>query len=577
MALQQSSEALRRPFELLRIGFALLAAVSLVIGYLGFSMLVSTQPDLGHRALDLIYYDLQLFVLGADPLQDPGPYPLPLPLEIARFTAPAATVYAFFEAARLLYAVELSRWKARRAHDHAIVCGDTPLADMLSLRLQQRGVEVVEVRNLPDEFVTKGEPLRIIGDARDPRVLRAAGIDHATTVYACATGSATNVAIALAACTVRGVGGQPLSVYSHIPDHDLCSTFQATFLSRPRPDPVRLDFFDINSIAARRLFADHPLVALGGRAPRLMVAGASGFGAASVLAAARNWRVVRGDEQRLPLTLVDVNATATVDGLVRRYPFLTDVCAFAARDVDLLPLLSGGQAVPAPDRLLVCHRDEELALKSAMAAERLWRGELESIVVRLDGLARFLAEDGPVQGVRLLDAGGGLLRPFGVINAACDPDLIGEDLVERLAHVIHDRYRRSRRERGEWSSGDVALLPWDQLPPRLRQANRTQAEDIGRKLAEVNCAISPRFGRDADIALSEEDLERLAQLEHERWYDEHVAAGWSWGEQRSEDRKRHPGLRPWSALPEQFRRRTHDTVRELTDVLADAGFKIVRG
>jgi voltage-gated potassium channel Kch len=575
MALQQSSEALRRPFELLRISFAFLAAVSLTIGYLGFAQLVTERTDLGHRPLDIIYYDLQLFVLGADPLQDPGPYPLLL--EIARFTAPAATVYAMFEAARLLFAVELSRWKARRARDHAIVCGDTALADALSQRLQERGVEVVEVRTLPDEFVTAGEPLRIIGDARDPRVLGAAGIGRAAIVYACGQGSAMNVAIALAARSVRAEGTAPLAVYSHIPDHDLCATFQATFLSRPRPGPVRLDFFNINNIAARRLFTDHPLAPLAGQAPQLMVAGASGFGRAAVVAAARSWRVVREDGQRLPLTLVDVHATTTIDDLVRRYPFLAEACDFTPRDADLLPLLSGGRAVRSPDRLVVCHRDEELALKSAMAAERLWRGEIASIVVRLDGLARFLDEDGPVQGVRLLDDGEGLLRPFGVINAACDPDLIGEDLVERLAHVIHDRYRQGRRERGEWSVDDPSLLPWDELSPRLRLANRAQAEDIGRKLAQVNCVISPRFGRDADISLSETDLEYLARLEHERWCAEHIEAGWSFAEQRSEDHKHHPGLRPWHVLPEQFRRRTHDTVRELTDILADAGFKIVRG
>jgi voltage-gated potassium channel Kch len=575
MALQQSSEALRRPFELLRIGFAFLAAFSLVIGYLGFTQLVAVRDDLGHRPLDIIYYDLQLFVLGADPLQDPGPYPMLL--EIARFTAPAATVYAMFEAARLLFAVEFSRWKARRARGHVIVCGDTALADTLSQRLQERGVVVVEVRTLPDEFVTAGEPLRIIGDARDPRVLRAAGIDGAAAVYACASGNAVNVAIALAASSIRAGSTAPLAVHSHIPDHDLCSTFQAMFLSRPRPGPIRLDFFNVNTIAARRLFTDHPLVPLAGRAPRLMVAGAGEFAAAAVVAAARSWRVVREDGQRLPVTLVDVHARSAVDDLVRRYPFLTAACDFSVRDADLLPLLSGGQAVRSPDRLIVCHQDEELALKSAMAAERLWRGELESIVVRLDGLARFLDEDGPVQGVRLLDGGAGLLRPFGVLNAACDPDLIGEDLVERLAHVIHERYRQGRRARGEWSDGDPSLLPWDELSPRLRLANRAQAEDIGRKLAEVNCAISPRFGRDADISLSEVDLEYLARLEHERWCTEHVEAGWSFAEQRSEEDKHHPGLRPWHALPEQFRRRTHDAVRELTDILADAGFKIVRG
>lgn len=575
MAWRQSSEALRRPPQLLRASFSLLAVASLVMGYLGLDDFVATKEDLGHRPLDVVYYDLQLFVLGADPLQQAGPYPLLL--EIARFTAPAATIYAVFEAGRMLFAVELSRLHARRAGGHAIVCGDTAFADALTQRLQEQGVEVIEVRNEVDEFVTSGEPLRIIGDARDPRVLQAAGIARAATVYACAHGSAMNVAIALAACRVRLRGPAPLSVYSHIPDQDLCATFQATFLGQPRSGLVHLDFFDINNIAARRLFAEDPLVPVDGRPPRLVVAGASGFGAAVVVAAARSWRVFGDGERPLPIMFVGDHVSTAVEVLTLRYPFLTDVCDFTVRDVDLLPLLSSGQAVDPPDRLLVCHRDEEDALKSAMAAERLWRGRLNSIVVRLDGLARFLDEQGPVQGVRLLDSGAEVLRPFGVANAACDPQLIGEDLVGRLAQVLHDRYRQGRRERGEWSLDDPSLDPWDRLSPRLRMANRAQAEDIGRKLAQVNCAISPRFGRDADAVLSEEDLEYLAQLEHERWRAEHEKAGWRYGPQRSEDHKLHPGLRPWAALPEHFRRRTHDAVSELTDILADAGFTIVRG
>src|SRR5664279_2862713 len=105
-------------------------------------------------------------------------------LEFARFLAPTATIYALFEASRMLFAVELSRFKARRARGHAIVVGDTAFADALSLRLQDDGIEVIEVRTQVDEFVTPGEPLRIIGDGRDPRVLQAAGIRHADAVYA---------------------------------------------------------------------------------------------------------------------------------------------------------------------------------------------------------------------------------------------------------------------------------------------------------------------------------------------------------------------------------------------------------
>jgi len=155
--------------------------------------------------------------------------------------------------------------------------------------------------------------------------------------------------------------------------------------------------------------------------------------------------------------------------------------------------------------------------------------------------------------------------------------LIREDLVERLAQVIHDRYRQGRRQRGEWATDDPALRPWDRLSPRLQQANRTQAEYIGHQLSQVNCAISPRFSGDGDAILTERDLDYLAQHEHSRWCLEQEKAGWRYSPQRSEERKEHPGLLPWEALPENFRRRSFDAVRELLDMLPDAGFRIVRG
>jgi voltage-gated potassium channel Kch len=575
MALHQSSEALRRPRSLLRLSFPVVTLASLALGYLGLGQFLGSDPAHGHRPIDLIYYDLQLFVLGSDPLQDQGPYP-PM-LEFARFLAPTATIYALFEAGRMLFAVELSRFKARRARRHAIVVGDTAFADALSLRLQGDGIEVIEVRTQVDEFVTAGEPLRIIGDARDPRVLQAAGIRHADAVYACAPGSAVNAAIAMTACRTRSHDQMPLAVYSHIPDPDLCATFQATFLGRPQPEVSRLDFFNINHIAARRLFAEEPVLPMEDRAPRLLVAGVTGFGTAVVVAAARSWRVARTDESSLPVTLAGQGATERIEYLVQRFPFLMDVCRFTARDADLLPLLAVGAITEPPDRLVVCHRDEEHALKVAMAAERSWRGLLRSVVVRLDGLTPFLGQDGPLRSGPEVDSDSDVLRAFGVVAAACDPELIREDLVERLAHVIHDRYRQARRLRGEWVPGDPSLEPWDRLSPRLRQTNRAQAEDIGRKLAQINCAISPRFGPDGDIVLSESDVERLARVEHERWCREHESAGWHYDRIRSEERRLHPGLLPWPSLPTQYRRRNHDAIRELSDILADAGFRIVRG
>jgi RyR domain len=254
-------------------------------------------------------------------------------------------------------------------------------------------------------------------------------------------------------------------------------------------------------------------------------------------------------------------------------------------------VLAAGDVREPPDRLLVCHRDEEHALKTAMAAERSWRGRVRSVVVRLDSLWPYLRRPDPTgaagppdptgpaarQGAALLDAGTQVLRPFGVVAAACHPELIREDLIERLAHVIHERYRLGRRQRGEWTPGDPSLRPWPELSPRLQRANRAQAADIGRKLAAVNCAISPRFGPGGDAVLSEDDLEYLARSEHERWLADLQEAGWQFAPERSDDGKLHPGLRPWAQLPAPLRNRCHDAVRELSDILADAGFRIVRG
>jgi hypothetical protein len=275
--------------------------------------------------------------------------------------------------------------------------------------------------------------------------------------------------------------------------------------------------------------------------------------------------------------LVGSGATGTISDLTERYPFLQQICDFTVKDVDLLPLLARGEITDSPDRVLVCHPNEDDALKSAMTMERLWRGRSPSIVVWLDGLETFIDEGGSRPGANLLAGGSGVLRAFGVVAAACDPALIREDLVERFAHVIHDRYRQGRRQHGEWSPDDPSLAPWDRLSPRLQRASRAQAEDIGRKLAQVDCAIVPRFGRDGGVVLSESDIESLAQQEHTRWCREYEQAGWRHSPQRSEERKLHPGLRPWCSLPRHFQRRNCDAIRELFDILSDAGFRVVRG
>lgn len=76
--------------------------------------------------------------------------------------------------------------------------------------------------------------------------------------------------------------------------------------------------------------------------------------------------------------------------------------------------------------------------------------------------------------------------------------------------------------------------------------------------------------------MNENEIERLAMMEHERWCLDRLAAGWRYGERRDDIRKLHPALCDWSNLPPDIRERNHDAVREVPLILSDAGFQLVR-
>jgi len=566
----------------LRLGFVVVTVLVLVLGYRGFNAFLHTparrtSTDYGDRPIDLLYYDLQLFVLGAYPLQQSrGPYPLAL--EIARFGAPVATVYALLEILLRLFAVEVRRLRARLARGHVIVCGDGAIADTLIRRLRGGGRYVVSVRRSmepPERAV--GHPLTVFGDSRDPEVLRAAGVAHATAVYACGTDdSAANAAIAFAAGQARPDADDRLSVFVHIRDPELCLTLQARYLGLDQPAGMRLDFFNIDDVAARMLFMNERLQPVDGHPPRITVIGATAFGRAIIIEAARSWKACDLTvTDPLPVTVIDENAHAVVESLIYRYPFLERVCRIMPYDADLAAMLVNGRLREPPDRAFICHDDEDHALKLATAADRFWRSAPQSIIVRLDQVAAFQDRAGAGADGRIFSEADGKVRAFGVISTACQPDLIGEDLVGRIARVIHERYRQARHDDGEQPGANPAMVAWDELPEHLKESNRRQARDIGRKLGEIRCVLIPRVGQDHDGVLSDDEIDQLARMEHGRWQEDRKANGWRYAGRLDPTRRLHPGLRSWQELPEKLRQRNHETVRDLPAILSDVGFQIV--
>jgi hypothetical protein len=273
-------------------------------------------------------------------------------------------------------------------------------------------------------------------------------------------------------------------------------------------------------------------------------------------------------------TLIGPDALRAANELRERYPFLGNSCRIQPRVEPLEQLLAQRRHTTSPrlHRLYLCQEDEQEALKTALISGAFLHSAVGSIVVRLDRTA------GMAEGFQSgrLDALAGRLRMVDVIAEGCDPGLIREDLTEMLARACHQRYLAEQFEAGVAPGSTGAMVGWEQLPEKFRSANRDLAVDVGRKLAQIGCLLTPRSAGEPEFAYRSGEVERLAELEHERWMAERLRTGWSYGAVRDEAAKRHPTMVPWDELTDEQKEKDRQAVRGFPAMLADAGLVIVR-
>lgn len=145
---------------------------------------------------------------------------------------------------------------------------------------------------------------------------------------------------------------------------------------------------------------------------------------------------------------------------------------------------------------------------------------------------------------------------------------------ERLARAIHEKYRRDQQK--ERPGDDPSVRPWEELDESLKDSNRQQADQIPEKLRRIRCGFAPTSDTKPQlIEFTEDEIEILAEMEHERFVAERLHAGWTLGD-RDPELKMTPYLVTWKDLPAEVKRYDYDTVRGMPEFMADAGFEIYR-
>ena len=120
------------------------------------------------------------------------------------------------------------------------------------------------------------------------------------------------------------------------------------------------------------------------------------------------------------------------------------------------------------------------------------------------------------------------------------------------------------------------MVPWDSLPENIKESNRNQAEHIRIKLDAVGCFAALLDDWDAEpLSFTQEEIEKMAEMEHDRYVEERRRGGWKLGP-RNLEKKTNPDLVSWEKLAEGEKDKDRATVRRLPDFLAGVGLKVCR-
>lgn len=150
---------------------------------------------------------------------------------------------------------------------------------------------------------------------------------------------------------------------------------------------------------------------------------------------------------------------------------------------------------------------------------------------------------------------------------------------ERIAPEIHAAYQRFQRANKypirtafepEYSNLDEAAR-FDNIAAARRAPAVLGAVGLGLQASDEPVTI--------DAAITEyisHNVDRLAEAEHNGWWETRRNNGWSKGEVASDERREHPAMVPYDQLSLQAKCRARALVAGMPERLAAAGFRIVR-
>ena len=565
-----------------------LGSAALLLGLIGFTKNgIATGEE--RTFLDNLYLTLGLLSMNSGAV----PGSVSWELQVSRFLVPALAAYTALLALAMVFTQQSQQVRLLFMRDHVIICGLGRKGVRLAYQFRERGEKVVVIEaNEDNDWI---EPSRasgavvLNGDASDSEMLRKARLNRARYLISVIGDDGKNAEVAVQAEKLsheRKDG--TLTCIIHIVDPQLWHLLREKELYVAADSHFRLELFNIFDRGASLLLKKYsPWDGNEGDPAsnkRLLLIGLGKLGQSFVVQAALRWREQRNQaEQRLRITIIDLEAEQKIETFCVRFPYLEDVSELDPLQMDVLSAEfqrggflydKGGKCEVAC--VYVCMDNDSLGLHTGLTLYQRIRDHNIPVIVRMAedaGLAVLLVNDGQHQSKYKN------LRAFPLLDQTCTPDLILGGTHEVLARDLHEAYLVSLDSERETGEGDPAWESWENLSEDTKEKNRRQADRIGVILDEHGYRIAPLTDWNAaDLVFREEeeadDVESMARMEHELWCQEMTANHWKYGPKKDVGLKTNPDLVAWEDLPPAEKEKNLHFVQDLPRLLTRAGFQV---
>jgi hypothetical protein len=562
---------------------ALAGLTALGLGFWGWSIFSPPKNMADHA--NNFFRTVQLMTLNFPTTFDGR---LPWQLQAARLMVPAVAAMATLHV--IIGAMTRPVRIALLPHttDHLVVCGAGQLTEAALIKLAERGVQVIAISpDILDERrdTLEGYGLTVIkGDPYESATLAALNLDKAGGVFITGENDLANLNLAMLAMAQvkkRPAGLPPLTLGILIDDERLASELDLALDGISRRHGVRYHRICPDREGAR--------IELERFAPALTKTDQDQRSHVLVYGLAGRWQqvlmqaiIASQDHPTLAplftLILDEVEAEEVKDWLTtssdrdmivefRIIPADSDIFGDEERAAHWR------QENPTPN-LAIVMRDSAEGIAALLTLRRPgnpFGTEHTPLMVRQateDRLvAQLLTTEVKDRDFTRMGVFGGLIRPESV-------ERVLDRKGDRIAIAMHAWYLEAAA--GSGAGSPLALAAWDALPENLRDANRASAAHAPLLFATGGFVLGKAGNEVTPHTLSEDEIERLAQIEHRRWCADRIDRGWRFGELRDDVRKRHPSLRPYEELVESEKEKDRNAVRALIAIHASEGLVLVR-